>query len=265
MADEEFALVSRGVVDIALETVTGWIANDQNEYDSARELLYSGNLPLSLTFGEWDVFIKIVPQDRLLPINGIFLPDGVTMKKEYEYPWQEVWSKLARVNVGTIILDFLDEDADIRPGGKEEDYFPNRKISDLSELLRLPEVTPNLLYEEIAQAGAIDTFFTVYGESTVNINLAPRSVLSVLDADIGPNVVDSILTYRAGANITNAKDLLKIPGFPVTATARLNDIIGYKSNYFLVEMRAEHGYRERNFSVMVKRSGGTCQIVNWRE
>ncbi|MDR3331530.1 MAG: general secretion pathway protein GspK [Synergistaceae bacterium] len=266
ISGEEFAMKSRSLVDIVCLTVAEWIAGDDNEYDSDLELLYSGEFPLALSFDEWDVGIKITPLDRQFSINGIFLPDGVTMKKEYEYPWQEIWRRLGDERAAPVVLDFLDSDELARPGGREEDYFLNRKLSDMSELLHIKEIKPGLLYEGLAGRHlAIDSFFTVYADDKININLASRETLSVLDEQITPGVVDAILAYRREANISNAKDLIKIPAFPVSAVARLNNIIGYKSNYFSVDMKVEYNSDERNFNVVMKRSGNGCQIIGWRE
>ncbi|MDR1885473.1 MAG: general secretion pathway protein GspK [Synergistaceae bacterium] len=265
VSGEEFAMVSRSLVEVSCLTVAGWIAGDGNEFDSAFELLYSDKIPLMLSFNEWDVFIKITPLDRLLPINGIFLPDGVTIKSEYEYPWQEIWARLGEVQTAVTLLDFLDRNTEARPGGREDDYFLNRGICHMSELLYLPEITPRMLYGEVASADAIDTFFSVYCEDKININFAPANVLSVLDAQINQGVVSSILMFRQDASITSMKDLIKVPGFPLSATAKLENIIGYRSSYFSVDMKVEHGDEERNFNIVLKRSGNTCQIINWRE
>ena len=93
-----------------------------------------------LSFGEWRVFVRIVPQGGLIPINDLFLPDGVTVRKEYLYPWREIWTLLGRQDTASLVLDFLDGDAVPRVGSREDESFPNRSVSDLSELLHLPEI-----------------------------------------------------------------------------------------------------------------------------
>jgi type II secretory pathway component PulK len=265
VADEEFAMVSRSLVDVVRLKVSGWIAGDSNEYDSSLEPLYSGEFPLSLSFNDWDVSIKITPLDSKFSINGIFLPDGITLRGELEYPWNRIWERLDAVLLSTVILDFLDKDNLPRPGSREEDFFLNRKISDMSELLNLPEVTPGLLYEDVSERTAIDEFFTIYADDKININLATEQVLGVLDSQIDLGTINSILTFRAAENIKDSKDLVRIPGFPVSATARLNNVIGYKSSYFVIDMKVEHANSERNFKIFLKRTGKTCQIINWRE
>ncbi|MDR3353663.1 MAG: general secretion pathway protein GspK [Synergistaceae bacterium] len=265
VSDEEFAMVSRSLVDVVRVKVSGWIAGDNNEYDSGLEPLYSGEFPLSLSFNDWDVTIKVTPLDGQFPINGIFLPDGMTLRGELEYPWNRIWTRLNAVLLSAVVLDFLDKDSLPRPGSREEDFFLNRKISDMSELLNLPEITPGLLYKDVSKETAIDEFFTIYTDDKINVNLATEQVLSVLDSDIDAGVINSLLAFRATESIKNSKDLIRIPGFPASATARLNNVIGYKSSYFAIDMKVEHANSERNFKIFLKRTGNTCQIINWRE
>lgn len=265
VAAEEFALVSRSLAVIACQTVGEWIAADNNTFDSKRELLYSGTLPLELYFGDWLVGIEIEPQDRLIPINDIFLPDGVTIRNEYEYPWQQFWEMIGDDETGTLLLDFLDKDTTARAGSREEDYYLNRKISDLSELLLLPELRPGILYRRRETDIALDRYFTVYGDTKINVNIAPRDVLAILDREMGADVAESIISYRAEHDIESAKDLIKIPAFPVAVSTRLNNILSYRSNYFVVKLKVQFAERERNFEIVLKRAGRSCQLINWRE
>jgi hypothetical protein len=265
VSDEEFAMVSRGLAMIACQEAAEWIAGDKNEYDSRHELFYSPNFPLEMFYGEWLVSIKIDPQDDRISINDIFLPDGITMKNEYTYAWQQIWRMVANDEIAVLLQDYLDKDTTPRPGGREDTYFPNRKISDFSELLRLPEIKPAILYSRSSAEMKVDSFFTIYGDDKININLVPKEVLAILDPDIGSDAAESIAEYRIENDIKNARDLVKIPGFPQTAGTRLNSVIGYKSNYFLVRMNVQLDSRERNFHVMLKRGEGKCQIVYWRE
>jgi hypothetical protein len=232
-----------------------------------RELLYYPDLPLVLPFDDWQVNISIIPQNALLPLNYIFLPDGVTVRKEYEYAWEEAWSLFKKNDTGMIVLDFIDGDTEARAGSVEEDYFPNKKIGDLSELLLLSEdITPKLLYGGPNSYDiGIDKYFTLYGGEKININFAPKEVLLILDQDLWPSMVDTIIEYREGENITSAKDLLDIPGFPSAVATRLNNILGYKSDYFLVRVGVLNGEREHNFVITMMRAGNKCQIINWRE
>ncbi|MDR1019302.1 MAG: general secretion pathway protein GspK [Synergistaceae bacterium] len=264
-SDEEFAFVSRTLAAIASEAVSEWIAGDSNDYDSAREFLYAPDFPISLPFDEWDVSVRITPLDALIPINGVFLPDGVTTRAEYEYPWMEIWDLFGGGNTGIAALDFLDSDMEARAGGREEDYFANGKISDLSELLHLPEITAAMVYGGSADSAALADYFTVYGDEKINVNFAPRHVLALLDQDVGMDAADAVIIYREDNDLKSASDLAKVPGFPPAAATRLGGVISGKSGYFSVSLGVGNGAMERNFTVMMKRGSGKCQILNWRE
>ena len=265
VSDEEYALKARSLASVTAASVSRWIAADDNEYDSARELLYNPAFPKVLKYGEWMVAIRIIPQNGLLHINSIFLPDGITIRKEYEYPWSEIWGLLNKSETARLVLDFLDRDTNARVGSSEEEYFPNRNISDLSELLHLPDIDRKLLFGDRASDISLSRFFTVYGSETININIAPQELIALLDSDIGTERAKSIVQYRSKANIKNHEDLMKIPGFPKAVITRTRGIIGYNSTYFMVRLKVQGNKKERNFVIMMKRSSGKCEIVNWRE
>lgn len=266
VADEEFALKATSVATIALSMVSAWIGGDDNDFDSVRELIYSESLPILLPFGEWEVIIGIAPQDRLLPINSLFLPDGVTVRNELQYAWEKLWDEYGDVEIGTLILDFLDRDEEARAGSRENENFANRLgISDLSELLYIEEIDPRILYGDPPGSIALDRFLSVYCGDKININVAPPEILRLLAPELTEDKVESILAYRRQSDIANEKDLVKIPGFPRAVTTRLSGLIGYKSEYFTVKMKVLYRNRERNYVVTLKRAGVACQIINWRE
>lgn len=265
VSDEEFTIKARSLAAVTAASVSKWIAADNNEFDSARELLYNPSFPKMLKYGDWMVAIRIIPQGGLININSIFLPDGITIRKEYEYPWNEIWGLLNRDDTARLVLDFLDRDTNARVGSREEEHYPNRNISDLSELLHLPDVDKKLLFGDKPRDVSLSRFFTVYGSETININVAPPELLALLDTDIGVERAKSIVQYRSRSNIKSKEDLMKIPGFPKAVITRINGIIGYNSTYFMVRLKVQGNKKERNFVIMMKRSPDQCEIVNWRE
>jgi type II secretory pathway component PulK len=260
---DEFAAVSRGLAIMACGEVSEWIAADGGECDSKHERLYSGE-PLEMNYGEFDVSVTITPLDDKIPVNGLFLPDGVTMKNEYVYPWNQIMGALG-VDGAPAVLDFLDGDSDARPGSREESYFANRQISDLSELLWLPEITRSMLHTGVGSGAGIDSFFTVYGNAGININMAPVHVMAVLDPGIGPDVAEAAAAYRLSNEIKGPEDLENIVGFSSTAITRLKNVINYKSEFFSVRLTAKRSSDARNFEAVLRRGEGGCEIVNWRE
>lgn len=267
VSEEAFSLESRSLASVACSIASDWIAGDNNAFDSELEFYYDQEHPFFLTFGEWDVSISISPLSRLIQINGLFLPDGVTLKTEYEYAWAKFWNLAGDDRLGPLILDFLDADTEARPGSHEGEHYKNRRVSDLSELLHIDGITTEMLFAEPGKdAVTVDSFFTASGTNgMINVNVAPKHVLEILDADVGSDVAASIIAYRRDNAIADEKDLLKIPGFPMAAYARLSNIISYKSRFFLIQMKTSHAHRERNYEIIVEKSGNGCKIVRWEE
>jgi hypothetical protein len=263
VSSEEFASVSRGLAVMACREVSGLIAADNGDCDSKHERLYSGE-PFDMDYGEFTVSVTITPLNDKIPVNGLFLPDGVTMKNEYVYPWNQIWGALGVKNA-SVILDFLDSDRDARPGSREDESFANKPISDLSELLWLPEVTRGMLYAGVSSDMAMDSFFTVYGDAGININMAPVFVIAALDPGTGFDVAEAVAEFRLVNEIKNGEDLENVVGFSSTAITRLKNVLNYKSEFFSVNFRIERQMTARNFETIVKRGENSCEIISWRE
>ncbi len=112
---------------------------------------------------------------------------------------------------------------------------------------------------------SLSRFLTVYGGETININVAPVELLSLLDPDIGIERAKAIVQYRKKSVIKSQEDLIKIPGFPRAVITRTSGIIGYNSDYFTVRLKVVTAKRERNFTIVMKRAADKCEMVNWRE
>ena len=263
VSDEEFATTTRALAVMACREVGGWIAADSGESDSRHEPLYSGE-PIKLDYGDYSVYATTSPLDDRLPINGMLLPDGATMKNEYSYPWSVAWSSLG-YKTPPPVLDFIDADANARQGSREDDYFPNGKLSDLSELLLLPEIERAKLYSSVGGEAAVDSYFTVYGDEGINVNMAPAHVIAALDPGIGADVAEAVAAFRMERPINGEADLKSVAGFSISVATRLKNVIHYKSNFFLVALRVERGTFVRNFEAVVRRGGGGFNVVNWRE
>jgi type II secretory pathway component PulK len=112
---------------------------------------------------------------------------------------------------------------------------------------------------------AVDSYFTVYGGDGININMASPAVMMTLDPGIGQDTAEAIAAFRAENAFRSAEDLTKIAGFSSSVATRLKNVIHYKSNFFLISLRAERGGLVRNFEAVAERKAGGVEIVNWRE
>jgi type II secretory pathway component PulK len=262
VASEEFAGASRAVAIIASRDARDWVAQ-KTDSDSRHDVLYSG-FPIKLNYDDYSVYVTLTPLDDKIPINNLLLPDGITMKNEYLYAWNMAWNSLG-FRIPPPVLDFISPVTEARPGGRKEDYFPNKPLSDLSELMRLPEINRGDLYAGVSADLAIDSYFTIYGKDGININMAPSAVIRILDPGIGPDVADAIVAYRFENAIRGEGDLANIAGFSSSVATRLRNVINYTSNFFLLELRVERGTSTRVFEAIILKNGEKTEIVNWRE
>lgn len=264
--DAEFSFRARSVALVAIQSASSWIGLDDNEYDSPLEKLYSAKKPRSLRFGDITVKVKITPLDDKIPIRHLFLPDGTTLSEEYRWSWDLIWEILERPELGNVILDYMDKDAQIRMGSREEDFYINRMVTDISEWLRVPGVTWDVLYGSGDVTGGADRYFSVFSGSKININTVKPEVLLVLDKEFNSGNVGALLQSRAESPIKNIEGLRKTPSFPPAVATRLINVIGFKSDFFRVDLEVAEFSNRRYFTVIMKRSGQKeCEVVRWEE
>lgn len=114
------------------------------------------------------------------------------------------------------IMDWKDPDDLHRLHGAESDYYmslPNpykakdANFETLEELLLVKGMTPEILYGTNEKKGAID-FLTLYSKQRkININSAPKEVLTSIPG-ITPELADAIIERRKDAEIKNPGEIV---------------------------------------------------------
>lgn len=229
----------------------------RTDYDSPLQKWY---LPFTLNVpdgGTW--LVQVTPLDNKIPLRQLFLPDGNTLRTELVYTWHELWSKLEHRELENLVLDFLDKNTRPRLGGTERPEFVNRQPYDLSEFMTLsPDVTPEIV-EQLSE------YCTVYGDSKININVAPLEVLKLLQGLDSGGGAEGIVSYREERPIENIEILRSIPGLNSGTVNRLMNILGFKSRFFAVKLERfdEDGNVLSSFNIVFDR---TAKItVKWEE
>ena len=263
---EKLMLQTRSAAELGCEVIAGLIAKDKNGYDSAAERLYLPGAETQLELGGYKIAASVTPLDDKIPVSGLLLPDGVTVRGEYEEGWERVWDYLGQTELGTLALDFMDADDKQKLGGSERAGNINRPVSDLTELKLLPEITDGLLYGTKEIPGGLSRYLTVYGREKLNINVANPEVIAILDKRLDVSQARRLAAYRLVSPLKSLDDLKKVPGFPAAAVTKLANVIGFESSYFRVEMSvvAPDG-RRRNYRIILQRGGASCRIVRWEE
>ena len=142
----ENILKFRNAAEIAVGVIGQKIAADGNKYDSFTEPLYAPGQRTKIEIGDYGVSVKITPLNDKISMNGLLLPDGVTIRSEYEPAWNAIWEELELPQLAAAVIDFIDKDKNQKLGGAERDGNINRLISDINELKAMPEIDDGVLW-----------------------------------------------------------------------------------------------------------------------
>lgn len=262
---ERDALTARSMATVIVDAVMGILSDfaSKADYDSPTQRWYQ---PFALPFEDLGVWaMKITPLDDKIPIRNLFLPDGNTMRHEFEEPFRNMLDKVGHRELELLILDFLDRNTRARVGSVERENFINRGPFDISELLILSQdLRPEVLYGDGSNLGIAD-YCTVFSEGKININVAPVHVLELLPGLDERGLAERISQTREETPITGFKDIQSLPGASPRTATLLTNIAGFKSRYFEVsiEKLEDDGAGGTSFYIIFDRN--TKQIVKWEE
>ncbi|MCL2009301.1 MAG: helix-hairpin-helix domain-containing protein [Synergistaceae bacterium] len=258
---ERISLANRSMVHVLTRTIVNNVmANTYIKYDSPLLEWYKPFSFLAEDIGIW--VVQVVPLDDRIPLRHLFLPDGSTLRNELRNIWEDMWVKLGYRELNHLVLDFLDRDVRPRMGGGERETHINRAPLDMSELLILDEITPEILYGIPGKRGMAD-YCTLWSDGKINLNMAPAHVLEILPGMDGP-LAEKIVDYRERQALTEMSDLGKIPGFPPKSRAALMNVAKFDSQYLMIRIEMlEKSGGGTSFSVVFDKTGGT--VVRWEE
>jgi hypothetical protein len=258
---EKVSLANRSMAQVlTLSIMAGIKSNTLVNYDSLRLEWFK---PFFLPAGDQGTWVvQVVPLDDKIPVRHLFLPDGNTLRNELRQTWEDLWTKLEHRELSDRVLDFLDKNARPRMGGVERETFLNRAPLDLSELLNLEEITPEILYGETGKQGLAD-YCTLWGDGKINLNVAHVHVMELLPG-LDRSLAEKIADYREEEALKGTADLRRIPGFPARSVTTLMNLAAFKSRYFMVKIEIlEDAGGGMNFSVVFDKTAG--KIVRWEE
>jgi type II secretory pathway component PulK len=261
-----FTVRSRSIAEIACKYASEKIAEDNNGYDSRSEPLYAYNGVLRSDIDGFVAEVAIEPLDDRIPINGILLPDKVTVRNEYRYAWDKIWENVELPWLSAVVLDFIDSDSSQKLEGSERNTSINRELSDLTELKLINEINDGVLWGTKDIPVGLAGYLTVYGKEKVNINTATPQVIAIMDEKIDIAQAKNFAALRIMYPIRSLDDLKKIPNIPVETITRLSNVIAFESSYFRLNINVSYGQeKERNFRITLKRGNGSCSVVRWEE
>ena len=264
VGQERDALTKRSMAEVVVNSITNVLAELNTDYDSPTQRWFQ---PFIIPFEDLGIWVlRITPLDDKIPIRNLFLPDGNTLRHEFEGPLQSMLEKIGYRNIELPLLDFLDRNNRPRVGGVEREDFINRGPYDISELLILnPEINYEILYGNGTELGIAD-YCTVFSEGKINLNVAPIHVMELLPGLDERGLAERITQVRLEEPITNFRDVQNLPGASPRTATLLTNLVGFKSRYFEIKIESliDDGNRGgTSFNIIFDRSAK--QIVRWEE
>lgn len=259
---ERVALTNRSMAELLTAAVIRVIVQytDRTKADSPIQEAFKPFIFPADDLGLWAV--AVTPLDDKLPIRNIFLPDGNTQRGELRKPWEDMWELAGHRELAVPVLDFFDKNTKSRVGGVEREEFLNRPPLDMSELLVMREITPEILYGYAGVPGIAD-YCTLWSNGKINLNVAPLNVLALLPG-LGTVQAAQIVEYRKDRVLSELEDLEAIPGFSARNITQLTNLVGFKSRYFALRIEfLEESAGGTSFNIIFDRT--TKKVIRWEE
>ncbi|MCL2767387.1 MAG: type II secretion system protein GspK [Synergistaceae bacterium] len=259
---DKSTLQARSVAFLLVREAIRGLKLDTNKFDSPLEEWFQPMLIPLDSYGIANVVLK--PLDNKIPLQHLFLPDGTTLRNEMKDLWEKIWVELGeRTTLPAKVLDYIDKDTISRPGGRDGPGNLNRNLLDVSELLGMEEMTPQILYGEYPKFGLVD-YCTMWSDTKININTIEPHLLALLNG-LNNNLAEEIVKFREKKEIASLDDLKGIPSFPSRALPYLMNLVGFTSAYYSlkIELISEDFSSVRYFDIVIHKPTG--RILRWEE
>ena len=178
--------------------------------------------------------------------------------------------KLPAGDLCDAVADWIDENDIPKPGGAESQWYMARKPSFSAKNARLETTEELALLKGFSSEvfEKIRPFVTVYADNSVtaplNINTAPKDLLTALDERITDPQAEQIINYRKNTPFRDKADLARVPGMESIATG-LQSRITVNSTLFRIRAEAQVNGITRIVEAVVSFAGGKPVTLYWRE
>ncbi|MHB8744456.1 MAG: type II secretion system minor pseudopilin GspK [Sulfuricaulis sp.] len=167
-------------------------------------------------------------------------------------------------NLSDAVVDWIDTDDNTLPYGAEDSYYlqlqppyrtANQAMQSVDELRLVRGFTPDIVEK-------LRPYITVLPVMTsININTAPKPVLSALFFTLSSAAIDQIIALRPYTDPTQVA--LKVPELAAAVTKATFGSYGVKSSYFEVTVATQFDRYQRTTLSLVQRSPGSGSSVLW--
>ncbi|HIJ96041.1 MAG TPA: type II secretion system minor pseudopilin GspK [Desulfuromonadales bacterium] len=228
--------------------------------------------PIKLQDEAGSIEIQLSEESGKININGLVQPNGVyddvtlnmlkRVGKRFQMP-EDIWGSLA---------DWIDSDDLPRSGGVENAFYRslrpgysarNDKLSTIKELTLVNGFTTK-------RYGDLLPFITIYSDqagapvATININTAPKEVLTALDDRIDERMAERIVAERRLQPFKSTAELARVPGLDTIAIGLVGRI-SVKGNLFHINCVARSKDAVRTVEAVVRMSSGAAEFLTWQE
>jgi general secretion pathway protein K len=302
-SEAELEWLGRSGVEYARWVLGNSLLNPMQPYDSLDQPWATGsgwlgptNAPIAelqnpLTLGHGTVSWKITDLESKFNINA---PEPVLL--------QVLPQALTLIGVApgeatpivNSILDWIDPDDQTRPEGAETRYYEgldppymakNGPIDDISELLLIKGVTPEIYYGGVLTnyqpnfvsrqrspfgqsanaapmiAVGLTNLFTPLSDGKVNINTASAEVLQVLPG-VDSMIAEAIVAGRSGEDdgsglmgpYRSVNQVTRVPNIPLQLAGQLGQFCDVRSKTFKVDITATMNGYSRYFTAILGRN-----------
>lgn len=266
------------------------LRDDDLSYDSLEDDWALAKSPIAMEEGM--VTFQIIDECGKININSLLTKGGKIDNKK-----KAMLERLFEVleidrELVDVICDWIDKDDERRDFGAEESYYSNLEnpylcknapLSTIDELFLLKDFTDQVFYGKEKESltlqsfsppskelvrrtgdearGSLDSYLTVYGAGTVNINTAPSLVLQSLHPDIDQDLAQEIVGQRPFERIIDLKEVFGIEDILYN---NIRPLITVKSNFFSISSQGVLGKARRRIETILKRQGKNLEIKYWR-
>jgi general secretion pathway protein K len=142
------------------------------------------------------------------------------------------------------IADWIDDNEIPHPGGAESKWYTNLKngYEAKNEPLNTVEelaLVKGFSSETLDKLRPYITILPVNTDASININTAPKEILTSLDERINDSLADQIIEYRKTTPFKNKYDLAQVPGMTTAISTGLVLRITAKSSIYRIRAEAE--------------------------
>lgn len=246
-----------------------------NKIDTLDEFWSRQAPPFDLGDGTVTVFVE--DEDRKINLNRLVMPNGNAPDDQRLAVFRAFLEQRGiDPSLADAFVDWLDNDDTPRVGGAESTYYmslprpyaaKNDLFDTLEEMLLVRGVTPEI-YEKIRP------FVTITSTGRVNLNTAPKEVLTALSAGtdeaeagaIDNAAADRLIEYRAEQPFQKASDIGNVSPFfrNLHSKTLFSSLVDVKSAYFHVRSTGDVGGTLRTVDAIGFRTGNNVVWYFWR-